>query len=67
MTIHGSYWRGRKLNSETMVWEFQDGSGTPIADEIKQEIEEGLFTLQQDNMNYARRLFHPSQFEDRKK
>ena len=67
MIKYGSYWRGRKLNPETLMWEFSDGSGVPIADEIKQESDEGLITLQQDNMNHVRRLFHPSQFEDRKK
>jgi len=67
MTKHGSYWRGRKLNSKTMVWEFQDGSGVPIADEIKQAMEDSHKNNPYQTFEAVRRLFHPSQFEDRKK
>ncbi len=60
-------YRGRVYDPYRMVWYFPDGSGTVIADEVREEEMRGLITLQEDNMDAAHRLFRPSDFESRKR
>ena len=60
-------WRGRVYDHMRRVWYFADGSGDMITEEQRENELDALLTLQDDNMETARRLFHPSQFESRKR
>jgi hypothetical protein len=60
-------YRGRIYDVRRRVWYFADGSGSMITEEAREEELRGLVTLQEDNMETARRLFHPSDFEQRKR
>jgi hypothetical protein len=60
-------YRGRIYDVRTRAWYFTDGSGPPITEEQRQEEMDNLPNVQQQNMEHARRLFHPMDFEKRKK
>jgi hypothetical protein len=59
------HWRGRAYNAQMDYWEFSDGSGTIITNDARLLEIDSLRTQQQDNMEYARRLFSPSEFHKR--
>jgi hypothetical protein len=65
--VRPNMYRGRVYHPEKNGWVFADGSGSFIADEVRQDELDGLHTLQQDNMDTARRMFKPSDFEARKR
>lgn len=60
-------WKGRVWNGQLRGWWFEDTHEGFISEECREDELESLETLQQDNMDHARRLFHPSKFEERKR
>jgi len=60
-------YRGRVWNGLFRVWEFHDGSGTIITEEVQRDREDSHKNNPYQTFEAVRRLFKPSDFEKRKR